>query len=181
MSWFRFLRLPWWLTWSRICLWCGRTGYDPWVILTWRISWTEEPGGLQSMGLQRVRHSWVTNTYWFTQIPWLEIASDRKLCSHPFMVKVSRHTFVTDCLKVIKPFILISYDDLFSAFSFYLKRILLALEISFNICETKYNTNNSQSSVLLSTLWTLEFTVNDYLQTFFRKIPPLFGEGTSKQ
>ena len=23
-------------------------------ILTWRISWTEEPGGLQSVGLQRV-------------------------------------------------------------------------------------------------------------------------------
>ena len=22
----------------------------------WRIPWTEEPGGLQSMGLQRVRH-----------------------------------------------------------------------------------------------------------------------------
>ena len=31
-------------------------------ILTWRIPWTEEPGGLQSMGLQRVRHDWVTNT-----------------------------------------------------------------------------------------------------------------------
>ena len=25
---------------------------------TWRIPWTEEPGGLQSMGSQRVRHSW---------------------------------------------------------------------------------------------------------------------------
>jgi len=25
-------------------------------ILAWRILWTEEPGGLQSMGLQRVRH-----------------------------------------------------------------------------------------------------------------------------
>ena len=25
-------------------------------ILTWRIPWTEEPGGLQSMGLQRVRY-----------------------------------------------------------------------------------------------------------------------------
>ena len=25
-------------------------------ILAWRISWTEEPGGLKSMGLQRVRH-----------------------------------------------------------------------------------------------------------------------------
>ena len=25
-------------------------------LLAWRIPWTEEPGGLQSMGLQRVRH-----------------------------------------------------------------------------------------------------------------------------
>ena len=25
-------------------------------ILAWRIPWTEEPGGLQSMKLQRVRH-----------------------------------------------------------------------------------------------------------------------------
>ena len=25
-------------------------------ILAWRIPWTEEPGGLQSMGLQRVGH-----------------------------------------------------------------------------------------------------------------------------
>ena len=29
-------------------------------ILAWRIPWTEEPGGPQSMGLQRVRHNWVT-------------------------------------------------------------------------------------------------------------------------
>ena len=42
---------------------------DPWIkkipwsivetdssILAWEIPWTEEPGGLQSMGLQRVRH-----------------------------------------------------------------------------------------------------------------------------
>ena len=25
-------------------------------ILAWRVPWTEEPGGLQSMGSQRVRH-----------------------------------------------------------------------------------------------------------------------------
>ena len=31
-------------------------------ILAWRILWTEEPGELQSMGLQRVRHDWATNT-----------------------------------------------------------------------------------------------------------------------
>ena len=32
-------------------------------ILAWKISWTEEPGGLQSMGSQRVGHDWATNTY----------------------------------------------------------------------------------------------------------------------
>ena len=30
-------------------------------ILAWRIPWTEEPGGPQSIGSQRVRHDWVTN------------------------------------------------------------------------------------------------------------------------
>ena len=30
--------------------------------LAWRIPWTEEPGGLQSMGSQRVRHDLVTTT-----------------------------------------------------------------------------------------------------------------------
>ena len=33
------------------------------TVLAWRIPWTEEPGGLQSMGLQRVRQDWVTNTF----------------------------------------------------------------------------------------------------------------------
>ena len=47
-----------------------RRGFDPWVgkippdkgmatdpsILAWRVPWTEEPGGLQSMGLQRIGH-----------------------------------------------------------------------------------------------------------------------------
>ena len=32
-------------------------------ILACRISWIEEPGGLQFMGLQRVRHDWGTNTF----------------------------------------------------------------------------------------------------------------------
>jgi len=29
-------------------------------ILTWEIQWTEEPGGLQSMGWQRIRHNLAT-------------------------------------------------------------------------------------------------------------------------
>ena len=31
-------------------------------ILAWRIPWTEKPGRLQSMGLQKVRHDSATNT-----------------------------------------------------------------------------------------------------------------------
>ena len=37
-------------------------------ILAWRIPWTEEPGGLQSVGSQRVGHDWVTNTFTFRHI-----------------------------------------------------------------------------------------------------------------
>jgi len=32
-------------------------------ILAYRISWTEEPCGLQPMGSQRVRHDWATNIH----------------------------------------------------------------------------------------------------------------------
>ena len=34
-------------------------------IPAWRIPWTEEPGGLQSMGSQRVGHNRGTNTFTF--------------------------------------------------------------------------------------------------------------------
>ena len=37
--------------------------------LAWRIPWTEEPAGLQSMGL-RVRHDWVTSLSLFTFMHW---------------------------------------------------------------------------------------------------------------
>ena len=33
-------------------------------ILAWRILWTEEPHGLQSLGLQRVGHDWVNKNYY---------------------------------------------------------------------------------------------------------------------
>ena len=36
-------------------------------ILVWEIPWTEEPGRLQSMGLQRVRHGLVTNTFTYNE------------------------------------------------------------------------------------------------------------------
>ena len=59
---------------SRVCLQCGRPRFNSCIgkmplgkemathssILAWKIPWTEEPVRLQSMGLQRVRHNWVT-------------------------------------------------------------------------------------------------------------------------
>ena len=67
--------LPWWLRGLSVCLQCRRPGFDPWVgkiplememathssTLAWRIPWTEESGGLQFMGSQRVEHDWVTS------------------------------------------------------------------------------------------------------------------------
>ena len=38
--------------------------------LAWRIQWTEEPGGLQSMGSLRVGHDWATSLWLFTFMHW---------------------------------------------------------------------------------------------------------------
>ena len=66
--------LPWWRRQERICLPMqvlslglesplekGVATHSS--ILAWEIPWTVEPGRLQSLGLQRVRHNWVTNTF----------------------------------------------------------------------------------------------------------------------
>ena len=36
--------------------------------LAWKIPWTEEPGRLQSMGLQTVRHHWATSYFLFLSL-----------------------------------------------------------------------------------------------------------------
>ena len=38
--------------------------------LAWKIPWMEEPGRLQSMGSQRVRHDWATSLSLFTFLHW---------------------------------------------------------------------------------------------------------------
>ena len=38
--------------------------------LAWKIPWTEEPGRLQSIGLQRVGHDWATSLSIFTFMHW---------------------------------------------------------------------------------------------------------------
>ena len=47
-------------------------------ILAWRIPLTEEPGGLQSMGSQRVGHDWVTDFHFY-----FSITKHWKQCKYP--------------------------------------------------------------------------------------------------
>ena len=39
-------------------------------ILAWKNPWTEEPGGIQSMGSWRVGHDWVVNTFKICSYRW---------------------------------------------------------------------------------------------------------------
>ena len=47
-------------------------------ILAWRIPWTEEPGGLPSMGSQRVAHDWATNPFTFFSSIYLTLYQEEK-------------------------------------------------------------------------------------------------------
>ena len=46
--------------WGSVRAVCWKGHGNPLHILDWRIPWREEPGMLQSMGSQRIRHGWVT-------------------------------------------------------------------------------------------------------------------------
>ena len=61
-------------------------------ILAWRNPWTEEPGGLQSMGSQRVRHDWSSwahmhpNIYLFKVYNWMIFNIFTRVCDHHCLV-----------------------------------------------------------------------------------------------
>ena len=66
-------------------------------VLAWRILMAEEPGGLQSMRLQRVRHDWTTNTH--THIPGLKHAKSW-LWLEPTVFQLWSHTSSQDLTKL---------------------------------------------------------------------------------
>ena len=97
---------------SLVCFspWSCRVGHDwatelNWThssILAWRITWTEEPGVLQSMRWQRVGHDLTTNTftkyllvfYWQRQVPWpsLPVWPESRFCPQESIEK-AKHGF----------------------------------------------------------------------------------------
>ena len=86
---------------------CKTYRFDPWVgkilwrrkwqctpvLLIWKISRTEKPGGPQSMGLQRVRHDWETE--------WARSALSKHLNKNNTMTKTLQNviTFQTNIPK----------------------------------------------------------------------------------
>ena len=71
-------------------------------IHAWKIPWTEEPGGLQSMGSQRVRHDWATS-----------------VCVCTWLNHILVHTYTTICLPVHQ------LMDIWINFAFWLLWIIL--------------------------------------------------------
>ena len=51
-------------------------------ILAWKIPWTEEPGGLSSMELQRVGHDWATELNWWLLYGLPKWLSDKESACH---------------------------------------------------------------------------------------------------
>ena len=89
------------------------TQVDPWVrkhrsipleeemathssILAWRILWTEEPDGLQSLGLQRFEQNLVTKQqqYHFSRFP---IYDNMLISEHFIQVGIGRQTSLSIC------------------------------------------------------------------------------------
>ena len=56
-------------------------------VLAWRTPGTEEPGGLQSMGLQSVRHDWMTFTS--LQVRWFLIFREQKCLALSFHLLIA--------------------------------------------------------------------------------------------
>ena len=54
---------------SYICLWPNMMAPHS-STFAWKIPWTDEPGGLQSMGSLRVRHDWATSLSLFAFMHW---------------------------------------------------------------------------------------------------------------
>ena len=72
--------------------------------LAWRIPWTEEPGGLQSMGSQRVGHNCATNFHFDFQpceIRFLFIQLSSSLYIHTTRIKWQKYKDIPISLKCL--------------------------------------------------------------------------------
>ena len=74
-------------------------------ILVWKIPWMEQLGGLQSMGLQRVRHNWATNTFTFIRLSSLLLPHLASLQPVPLQIPQPLETTSVISLPIVLPFL----------------------------------------------------------------------------
>ena len=115
------LGLPRWCNGKESACQCKKCGFDPWVgqfpwrrkmaahssILAWKIPWTNEPGGLQSMGSWRVRHDWVKHTYTRfggSNFLWKGILLLKKFFGAPASRLCNSHQYLTHHIKASSNF-----------------------------------------------------------------------------
>jgi len=110
-------------------------------ILAWKIPWTEKPGGLQFMGLQRVRHDWAH----ITALLYICLCPHLSFTSHWIKKKKKSKQSVS---LFYKPYILI--------YSSFLKHTILELRpevifCTYHICVDKQDIElNNDSDKLVS-------------------------------
>jgi len=90
-------------------------------ILAWRIPWTKEPGGLQSMGSQRLGHDWAKNTFTYrdrylpTKLVYNIGSSSFPFCRFPvFLSLIAEEGFLISHCYSLKLFIQMGIPFLFS-------------------------------------------------------------------
>ena len=111
--------LPRWRYWKRTCLPMQETS-ETWVqslgledpleegmatyssILAWRVPWTEEPGWLQLIGSQRVRHDWSDLVHTHSQRQVTETDSHDKfhILINSFHMYIYTHKMVSGALQL---------------------------------------------------------------------------------
>ena len=63
-------------------------------ILAWTVPWTEKPGGLQSMGLQRAGHNWAINNILIEKLHWRYSKNALKIRQKVYIaIKEKAHQF----------------------------------------------------------------------------------------
>ena len=91
-------------------------------VLAWEVPWTEEPGGLHSMGSQRVGHDWATDWSTHTRVVHVESAVcplRRIILFEPHNRPLGKHHFSSDYIKYLST---CSVSTL--SFSFYIEAYL---------------------------------------------------------
>ena len=125
--------------------------YDS-VVLAWRIPWTEELGGLQSMGLQRVRHDWVTQ---FTSVHFNSVAQSCRHFATPWTAAHQATLSITNAWSLLR---LMSIESVMPSNHLILCHPLLLLSSIFP--SIGVFSNESVLHIRWSKYWSFNFSIS---------------------